>query len=269
MYQTKGISCSDCRAAPGCRMHYLPAEALAGIADQRRTLHFQRGETLFHQDDQSAYFYGIQSGRVQLFRAGPSKEMSFLMAGAGQWLGHRDALLGSGYAHGARALEDTVVCKFEAETLGGLLENNPKFAAAVTKDLAAGWARAEDQSYNLGARRISERLAHFLLNLEAGGVTAGAVAARFQKPPATHLRLAGKRQDDSVSVDDGGFDCEPMAPEVRMDLTRELVGSLLGTTTESVIRTLSDFRDRGWISLGKGKVTLTKRDELEKLVTES
>jgi CRP/FNR family transcriptional regulator len=52
-------------------------------------------------------------------------------------------------------------------------------------------------------------------------------------------------------------------------LTRETLASLMGTTTESVIRTLSDFRSRGWIDYHDGKISLSNERELEKLVVES
>ncbi|HNO23766.1 MAG TPA: helix-turn-helix domain-containing protein [Leptospiraceae bacterium] len=39
-----------------------------------------------------------------------------------------------------------------------------------------------------------------------------------------------------------------------MDITREVMASIIGTTTESVIRALSDFKARGWIQLDKSKV---------------
>ena len=111
------------------------------------------------------------------------------------------------------------------------MEKYPDFSSSIIRDLAGGWVASERQSYNLGVRKNMERLADFLLSLHSD---------------------AGNPET-----------------EIEFPLTRETLATLIGTTTESVIRTLSDFRARGWIEYTSGKIRLRNIGELRRLVIES
>jgi CRP/FNR family transcriptional regulator len=238
-----------------CSFEKLSQNVIDRISENKRTLSFARGETIFGLGDQAGHFYCVRTGRVQIYRSSPYREQSFKIASTGDWVGHRDALYGGGYQHGARCLTDVTVCKFSRSVLEECLATNPDFSRAIVADLASGWVDSENQSYNLGSRKIMERLADYLLTLKA------------QLSPETDHNGAHVSQADF-----GGRERE-LAPqnEVQMDffLTREMLATLLGTTTESVIRTLSDFKARGWIDLNRSKVTLTNEKELARLVAES
>ncbi len=235
MYAAKGSKCTECPISATCSVGRLPESVRAELDEEKRTLVYEKGETIFHTGDDANYFYSVRSGSVQIFRNSPYREQSFSIVGEGGWLGHRDALYGSAYRHSARVLTKAVVCKLPRKMLLEWMETNPTFALSVARDLASAWGQAENQSYNLGARRIMERLADFLLNL---------------KQEAT----------------DGDEGAEAMA---ELPMTREVVATLMGTSTESVIRALSDFKARGWIDTRKGKVVFTNKRELARLVADS
>lgn len=208
----------------------VPPSMLNLVDDKKATLNFKKGESIFHADDPAQAFYCISSGQVQLYRASRSKEQAFGVYGAGTWLGYRNALAGNSFEHSARCLTSVKVCKVERGVLDGFVNRFPAFTKAILGELAGGWADSERQVYNLGARSVKERLADYILSL---------------------------RQDH-----DGKSDID-------FPLTRETLASLLGTTTESVIRTLSDFRQRGWIDFHEGRISLVKEKELERLVIDS
>ena len=230
MYAEKGVSCSGCMQKGCCTFKKLRAEESEKLFSEKRTLVFEKGEALFHMGDFPRYFYCINSGRVQLYRSNPHREQSFTILTSG-WLGHRDILAGDSYRHGARALCRTVVCKLHRDVLTECMVRNPEFSRELIGDLARGWVDSENQSYNLGARKTMERMADYILRLEKSG---------------------GENPS-----------------EVNFPLTREIVATLIGATTESVIRTLSDFKARGWIEMQKGKLLLNNEEALTRLVSES
>ena len=236
MYATCGLKCTECGIG-NCGVSDLPVEELERLSGMKRTLTFKKGETIFHMGDTANHFYSISSGSVQLFRSSPYREQSFGIISSGDWMGFRDALAGEGYQHNARALCNTSVCKFERSVLIELMAKYPSFAASIAQELAHGWSESENQSYNLGARKVVERMADFLLKM--------------------------KEHDCPATMD------SEEAPEIEFPLTREVVATLMGTTTESVIRTLSDFKSRGWIKMKKGKIAFTDESELSRLVMES
>jgi len=224
MIEQRKSHCEDCQER--CRNAFA-ASLSPAIDEQKRTLVFARGEKIFHQDDSADSFYCLQDGTVQIYRNSQEREHSFSIAGPGQWIGHRDILLDRPRSHSARTLSRVVVCKFPARLLYESLLKEPAVQMSLLKEMAAGWEQSERQSYNLGARSVTERLADFLLTLS------------------------------------------PEQEETELPCTREVIGSLTGTTTETVIRTLSAFKARGWIDTSKGRVLLRKKNELKKLVAES
>lgn len=248
MFTQNGISCSACAFKNGCALRTVGDKALSQIDARKRTRTYSRGETIFHQGDESNYFFCLSSGSVQVFRNSPYREQSFSILGPGDWIGFRDALSGAPYQHNARVLKTATVCKIPAELLSELLVTEPSFAAEMTRELALGWRAAENQSYNLGARNIMERLADFLLSLREN---------RAPHRAAESERLAG------------GSDSPENAPEVDLPLTREVIATLLGSSTESIIRALSDFKARGWIDTKKGKVIFCDENALNKILVES
>lgn len=235
MFVSDNVFCLECPAYPDSLFHSVPDKEGERILACKTTENFQKGELLFESGQLSDHSYCIMRGSVQLFRQGRTREQSFAIAGPGTWVGVRDALAGIPYQHSARCLTTTVACRVSRELVHEFLNKYPAFTAAILKDLTMGWVESERQSYSLGARKTIERLADFLLGLQKDHAAAGrAGSSEFEFP-----------------------------------LTRETVASLIGTTTESVIRTLSEFKGRGWIEFDNGKIRILNEKELRRLVVES
>ncbi len=232
MYNTTGTSCATCTIRSYTCISGLAEGQMKELDKKKSTLVFQKGETIFHSGDPAESYFCVQSGNIQLYRTSQTREQSFSIIGPGAWIGFRDVLAESPYQHSARALTQVTVCKVAGSELRNWVEKRPAFAHALIQQLAGGWRDSEKQSYNLGARKTMERLADFLLDLRS-----------HERP------------------DDHG--------ELNFPHTRETLATLLGTTTESVIRMMSDFKARGYIDFHKGKISLKNERELERLVTES
>ena len=235
MHITGKGQCTVCPAADTCGFGVLPQKAREELNRNTRCEAYRRGESLFHAGDRANYFYSIQSGAVQLYRSNANREQSFSFLTDGDWVGHRDAFLGGEYNHSARCVRDTRICRLPAEVLNKLMREYPEFAANYSRLLATSWMEQENQSYNLGSRRITERMADYLLGLK----------------PANEAHTEG----ETVEVD--------------FQLTREMVASYIGTSTGSVVRTLSDIKASDWVDLGKARVAIKNERELERLVMES
>jgi len=232
MFSVCGHSCDQCAGKANSLFRKLDVSELTRVNTQKISYTFQKGESIFHHGDPSEYVFCIEAGTVQLFRSSQSREQSFGIIGTGAAIGYRDALAKIPYQHNARALTRTTVCKVKREDFQAMMERNPVFMAAVVSELAGGWQESEKQSYNLGARKTIERLADFILTL---------------------------KKDRQTTLEEG----------IDFPFTRETVATLLGTTTESIIRTFSDFKARGYIDFMNGKLFLKNESALSKLVLES
>lgn len=58
------------------------------------------------------------------------------------------------------------------------------------------------------------------------------------------LNLSSLSEDESISI------------------TREMMSTMLGSTTESIVRALTDFKDRKWVRVEKSKIFLSNREAL-------
>ncbi len=53
--------------------------------------------------------------------------------------------------------------------------------------------------------------------------------------------------------------------ELVIDVTREVMATCIGTTSETLIRSLSDFKDRKWIGIEKNKIEILNRKALNQM----
>jgi CRP/FNR family transcriptional regulator len=114
------------------------------------------------------------------------------------------------------------------------MKENPTFMSVLIQEMIKGWTESEERIYTLNGRRIYERLAEFLLKLEK--------------------REFANKEEKSIPI------------ELSLPITRQVLASLLGTTKESIIRALSDFKNRGWIDVYRDKIFLLNKESLIRLV---
>lgn len=208
------------------------------LRESKCILKFDRCDFLFHKGEPAEYIYFIESGFLQLFRSSSDhREHSIIVLGAGDWVGYRDALSGGFYLHDARSIRKTTVYRFSNSSLSKAMQENPSFSYLLIQEMSKGWAESEEKVYTLSGRRIYERLAEFLLQLEK--------------------RSYANQNADSNCV------------ELILPITRHILASLLGTTKETITRSLSDFKNRGWIDIEKNKIFLLKKEPLLRLVESS
>ncbi|TGJ98454.1 Crp/Fnr family transcriptional regulator [Leptospira langatensis] len=59
---------------------------------------------------------------------------------------------------------------------------------------------------------------------------------------------------------------DSMDGEEELPFTREVMASVIGVTTETLVRALTDFKSRGWIDIGKKRITIQNESALRKLL---
>jgi len=125
------------------------------------------------------------------------------------------------------ALTDTVLTRFPRRQLEAIAERDPATCNMLRRAVNAALSAAQVRSMLLARLSAEERLAAFLLDL------AGRTGATRRLP---------------------------------LPMTRVDIGDYLGLTIETVSRTFTKFRTRGWIHLGASQdVTLVALDRLGEL----
>lgn len=177
----------------------------------RRTL--AAGETLFLDGDPSNAVYNVIDGTMMLTRIGPDGRrqiLSFLFTGDFIGFSAQDA-----YRFNAEAVGPATLCRFDKARLESLFKKHPamqvRFRAMAAKIIEASL----DLIYTLGRRGALERVAAFLLHLDA--------------------RQNGK------GAKTGG--------PITLAMTRTDIADFLGLTLETVSRAFSKLKRDGMIRL--------------------
>jgi CRP-like cAMP-binding protein len=188
---------------------------IAAVAAVRE---FGRGDTIFEQESASDAFYAITSGRVKIFKMMPNgKDVILEVFGPGDPLGAVAAYLDRPFPASAAALEDTTCVVIPRADFFRLLEQHP----SLVRGLLLG--------FTTRLVELTNRLAE---------LTGGRIEPRF-------ARLFMKLADEMGHAEHGGI-------FVQLQLSRQELADMTGTTIETCIRIMSRW--------GKEEIVRTEKD---------
>ncbi len=223
------IACTKCLARNSPLCSVFQDHEIHALYDKAHKLKVETGSYLIHEEDPTTHVYNISSGALALERLasnGAKQIMAFLYAG--NFIG---IVSGTSYTVSCRALSGATACQWNVKELEGLYRQFPKLEERVHEIASRVVEATMDQLFVLGRKTTVEKLAWFLLFIEA---KQGAV--------------------EDVS---GGF----VMPMTRID-----IADYLGLVVETVSRGFSQLKKRDLIKLSqKWTVTITDRQGLEKL----
>ncbi|PJB14177.1 MAG: transcriptional regulator [Flavobacteriales bacterium CG_4_9_14_3_um_filter_32_8] len=203
--------------------------ALDKLSENKRIRHFKKKEVIFYEGDFANAIYFINSGRVRTYKVNDdAKEYSVALSGPGDFIGYLSILEGETYMESAESMDDIEILKIQKEEFTDLLFNNRDVSNRFVKMLAHNIIENEERLLNLAYNSVRKRVADSLIELEK--------------------KYRGESKDNFM-----------------ISITRNELASLVGTSTETVIRTLSDFKDERLIEIKGSKITILKSKELENL----
>lgn len=181
------------------------------------------GQVIFYEDNQPFGIYCVEKGAVKLTKLSTDgKSYLTRIAKAGDLLGYRAFLSHENYSATAEVLEEATVCFIDREVFTEALRNAPELPLELMNQLGSDLRSAENRARDLAYKSVSERLVELLLNLREN--------------------FGEAQSDGSVLLD--------------IQLSREEIASMLGTTVETTVRTLTHFRQKQLISSEKKKIRL-------------
>ncbi|MCC6542621.1 MAG: Crp/Fnr family transcriptional regulator [Flavobacteriales bacterium] len=195
------------------------------------TLLFKAGETIFKEGQKCENMYMIGQGRVKVFTNFSRKvEVILRLASDGFALGHRGLLMDRTFPVTAVALTPTTIHMLPIRVFEDMLRANALFCYHFTLFLAEEMARSEQLRKNLVSMTVKGRVA---------------LALR-------------------INADVFGFDPKDRTL-LAHTITRKELAALANSTYESVVRTLSEFQEKGLITLDRKKVRINDMDQLCRL----
>ncbi len=228
---TKPVHCESCPTRLEGVFCRLTRERLRELDQCKADNRYKKGQVLFDEGNPALGVYCVYSGQVKLCKSGTQGRPQIIgIAKAGSLMGHRAILTDKPHSFTAEALADSHICFVERRAFLSLLAANPLLAQALLKQLAQDLDDAEERLMDLVEKPVPVRLARLLLMLKNV----------FGRP-------------------------SPKGTQISLTLTREEMAEMIGTTQETTIRTLSQFKKKGLVRLDHKSITLLDPDGLQSL----
>jgi CRP-like cAMP-binding protein len=192
-------------------------------------IRLRRGDVLFREGDEADKLYLIQTGKMKLGTSSPGNRENLLaVLGKGEIIGELTLFDPGARTATATAVTSANLLQLSHEAFVEWLDQNPAASMQLLKALAQRLRRTNEVVGGLVFFDVPGRIAKALLDL----------AEQF-----------GEETADGTQV-------------VQHHLTQEELAHLVGSSRETVNKTLTDFANRGWIKLDGRSVRLLDRAHL-------
>lgn len=203
-------------------------QELKKLSNTAKTKIVKKKEIIFTEGNSPNYLYLLQSGKVKVFRANEfGKELIVTLCKEGDFFGYTALLHETPYAESAEAIEDSVVVSIYKDDFYALLYNNHGIMKRFIKLLSNEVLEKEEQLLKMAYNSVKKRVAEALLLLQK----------RYQE-----------KNTEKFSI----------------SISREDIANIVGTATESLIRTLSEFKEERLIEIKGSSITIVNPNQLEK-----
>ncbi len=204
-------------------------EPLIKLTGERKCRHYKKKEEIFNEGTYPNGIFFIHSGKVKTYKINEDgKEYITGIYAAGDFIGYTAVLEDTNFTESAAALEDSEICMINRADFTHLLYSNREVANKFIKLLSNNLVEKEDRLLSLAYNSVRKRVAEALLMLFS-------------------------RNGNNINDPNLIF------------ISREDLSNVVGTATESLIRTLSDFKEEGLIDLKAGQVKILDVRKLEHL----
>jgi CRP-like cAMP-binding protein len=204
--------CNTCRVRDCSVLSNCSGDILEDLSDNKKYLHFHRGQRLLIEGQHGGGIYFIRSGIAKVEVNGKNgRPLILRLAGAGSMLGHRVCGSTEEQPLSAEAVEDLHVCHISLAFYDQLVEKSPALHSGIMTSLLNEIREVELHAVRLTHFSVKERVAAALLHI--------AELYRYQ----------------------------PGSNGIRVHLERQDLADLSGTTREQVSRMLSALQRAGFI----------------------
>ena len=205
-------------------------QELKNLSDSAKVKIFKKKELIYTEGNNPNYLYLLQKGKIKTFRAHEyGKELIISLLKEGDFFGYTVLLDETPYFDSAEALEDSTVVMIPKEDFYALLNNNHGVMKRFVKLLSNEIQEKEEQLLKMAYSSVKKRVAEALLKLQK----------QYQQT-----------NKDAFNI----------------SISREDLANIVGTATESLIRTLSDFKHENLIEIKGSNITIIDIEKFENYI---
>lgn len=202
---------------------------LKKLSVDRRIKPIKKKEIIFSEGNNPNYLFFLSKGKVKTYKTHEyGKELITALYKEGDFFGYTVLLEDQPYSETAEALEDSEICLIPKEDFFALMYSNIHIMKIFAKMLTDNIVEKEKQLVTLAYSSVRKRVAEALILLQN----------RFETT---------KDKNFSISI------------------SRDDLANIVGTATESLIRTLSDFKEEKLVEIKGSNITIINAEKLMKL----
>jgi CRP/FNR family cyclic AMP-dependent transcriptional regulator len=213
--------------------HFINVAGLTGtvplISDQREVYDFKKKHILYTAGQKPKAVYYLVKGKIKTYKSSDDgKELITNIFVAGDFFGYSPILEEINYADNAQVLEEAQLMLIPGEDFVSLLTNDTQVAKQFIKLITKNILEKEQALVNIAYNSLRKKVAYGLMQI-------------FDKY---------KKNENGKAV---------------LEISRENLAQLVGVATESLIRTLADFKAEKLLDLQAGKVIILDEKKLRVL----
>ena len=205
-------------------------DTLQRFIEGRHLNHYKKKQLIFIEGNRPTRLYYIQKGKVKVFMTNDDgKELVVSLYKEGEFFGYIAMLEGVSYRGSAAAIEDSDIAEIAKEEFEELMYGNREITLRFIQLLASNITEKEEHLLHIAYNSLRKKVADALIL----------------------LMKKYKRDEDKHFV---------------IDFSRENLATIAGTATESLIRTLSDFKVEKLIDIKDGQIIILNEQKLKNMI---
>ena len=198
-------------------------EPLKKLSEKYDINTFKKKQVIYSEGSIPKVVYFVKKGKVKTYKTNEmGKELINSLYNEGDFFGYLSLLEDGKYSDTATTLEDSEISMIPKEDFFALVYKSPEVSRKFINILSNNILEREEQLIKLAYNSVRKRVAEALVTL---------------------YHKYKKENEDKFS----------------MNISREDLAHLVGTATETVIRTLSDFKEEKLIEISGGTISVIKR----------
>lgn len=199
------------------------------LSENRAVRSFKKKDMIFMEGQSPNDLYHIEKGQVKTYKVNyDGKELITGLFSEGDFLGYISLLEEKPYNENAEALEDVRISIIPKDDFLTLIYSSKDVARKFIKLLSNNYKEMENRLLEIAYQSVRQRVAHELLKLDE--------------------RYGHVGKNSVISI------------------TRRDISNIVGTATESLNRTLADFKDEGLIEISDDGLKILNKSRLERIL---